>query len=79
MYSAILKSSLVASAFGAVVIAAALSASSVAPSASIVGQKGDLLAMAYKADGPDFGGYRTTATRDADQGVFTLTRSASAD
>ncbi|WP_111350489.1 hypothetical protein [Acuticoccus sediminis] len=83
MYGAILKSSILASVLGAIVLVAALAASSVAPVSTKVGQKSDLLvAAAYHAcpttdcekfhDG--FGGYQTTVERDEDAGVFTLTR-----
>lgn len=83
MYGAILKSSILASVVGAIVLVAALSASSLAPVSTKLGHKGDILvAEAYHGcpttdcetfhDG--FGGYQTLVDRDQVNGVFTLTR-----
>lgn len=83
MDGAILKSSIIASMFSALVLVAALTASGLAPVATEVGEKGDVLvASAYhecsegKCDSPEnaLGGYKTTVERDVDHGLLTLTR-----
>ncbi|UOM33926.1 hypothetical protein [Acuticoccus sp. I52.16.1] len=87
MYGAILKSSILASVLGAIVFVAALTASSVAPVSTKLGQKSDLLvAAAYHtcpvADCEEFhdgfGGYQTSVDRNETDGVFTLTRTRTA-
>lgn len=84
MYGAIVKSSIFASVLGAIVLVAALTASSVAPVSTKLGQKGDLLVAAAYHECPtddceafheQFGGYHTTVKRDEANGIFTLTRS----
>jgi len=83
MYGVILKSSIIASVFSALVLVTALTASGLAPVATEIGQKGDVLvASAYhkcsggNCDAPDtaLGGYKTTVERDVDHGLLTLTR-----
>lgn len=84
MYGAIVKSTIFASLLGAFVLVAAMTASSLAPVSTTLGQKGDVLVAAiYHAcetgdcnnDSNDFGGFRTSVVRDVDNGLITLNRS----
>ncbi|WP_075219126.1 hypothetical protein [Acuticoccus yangtzensis] len=84
MYGAIIKSSIIASAFGVVALALALTASNFTRvSTTTPALKGDLLvALAYEscpeADCAAFheklGGYSTVVDRDLEAGTITLTR-----